>query len=235
MQLALAFFLMFLKYFKNKIKMISHTLTNVQKPCQLQNYIDNRDNTKMIGLKSITYWVGWYNVTGKQNLAIKNKKNVLEPGLYNFNDLRQIFSDEDITLSANHTNGFVTLEIPPNKEIELSSGISSLLGLKHRQLTPGKHTGHKMIDIAKTKELRVFLDQINATNNFLDGEPSTLLGIVPVSNKPFGKVVSCRFELPIFKKLINGCITELSVHITDQNNTVLDNHDLPIIIEVLIQ
>ena len=32
-----------------------------------------------------------------------------------------------------------------------------------------------MIDIAKTKELRVFLDQINTTNNFLDGEPSTLL------------------------------------------------------------
>ena len=36
--------------------MISHTLINVQKPCQLQNYIDNRDSTKMIGLKSITYW-----------------------------------------------------------------------------------------------------------------------------------------------------------------------------------
>ena len=52
--------------------MISHTLTNVQKPCQLQNYIDNRDSTKMIGLKSITYWVGWYNVTGKQYLATKS-------------------------------------------------------------------------------------------------------------------------------------------------------------------
>ena len=181
----------------------------------------------------IYHILGW--LTGKQYLAIKNKKNVLEPGLYNFNGLRQIFSDEDITLSANYTNGSVTIEIPPNKEIELSSGISSLLGLKHRRLTAGKHTGHKMIAIAKTKELRVFLDQINTTNNFLDGKPSTLLGIVPVSNKPFGKVVSCRFEFPIFKKLINGCITELSVRITDQNNTVLDNHDLPIIIEVLIQ
>ena len=135
----------------------------------------------------------------------------------------------------NYTNGFVTLEIPPNKEIELPSGISSLLGFKRRQYTAGKHTGHKMIDIAKIKELRIFLDQINKTTNFLDGEPSTLLGIVPVSNKPFGKVVSCRFEFPIFKKLINGCITELSVRITDQNNIVLDNNNLPIKIEVLIQ
>ena len=89
-----------------------------------------------------------------------------------------------------------------------------------------------MIDIAKTKELRVFLDQINTTNNFLDGELSTLRVIIPVSNKPFGKVVSCRFEFPVYKKLINGCITELSMRITDQKNTVLDNHDLPSIIEV---
>ena len=135
----------------------------------------------------------------------------LEPGFYNLNDLRQIFSDESVIMSVNYTNGFVTLEIPPNKEIELSSGILSLLGLKHGRLTAGRHTGHKMIDIAKTKELRVFLDQINTTNNFLYGEPSTFLGIVPVSNKPFGKVVSCRFEFPILKKLINGCITELTI------------------------
>ena len=215
--------------------MISHTLTNLQKPCQLQNYIDNRDSTKMIGLKSITYWIGWYNVTGKQYLATKSKRIDLEPGLYNFNDLRQIFSDESVILSVNYTNGFVTLEIPSNKEIELSSGILSLLGLKHGRLTAGKYIGHKMIDITKTKELRIFLDQINTTTNFLDGEPSTLLGSIPVSNKPFGQVASCRFEFPIFKKLINGCITELSVRITDHNNIVLDNNNLPIIIEVLVQ
>ena len=170
----------------------------------------------MIGLKYITYWVGWYNVTGKQYLATKSKRVIIKPGLYNSNDLRQTFSDESVILSVNHTNGFVTLETPPNKEIELSSGISSLLGLKQGRLTVGKYTGHKMIAIAKTKELRVFHDQINTTNYFLDCELSTLLGIVPVSNKPFGKVVSCRFEFSIFKKLINGCITELSVRITDK-------------------
>ena len=59
-------------------------------------------------------------------------------------------------------------------EIELSSGILSLLGLKHERLTAGRYTGHKLIDIAKTKGLRIFLlDQINTTNNFLDGEQST--------------------------------------------------------------
>ena len=88
--------------------MISHTLTNVQKPCLLQNYVDNIDSTKMIGITSITYLVGWYNITGKQYIETKSKRIDLEPGLYNFIDLRQIFSDESVILSVNYTNGFVT-------------------------------------------------------------------------------------------------------------------------------
>ena len=88
-------------------------------------------------------------------------------------------------------------------EIELSSGILSLLGLKHGRLTAGRHTGQKMVDIAKTKELRIFLDQINTTTNFLDGEPSVLLGIIPVSNKPFGKVVSFILQEAYINGLLN--------------------------------
>ena len=63
--------------------------------------------------------------------------------------LNQIFSDESVILSVNYTNGFVTLEIPQIMEIELSSGILSLLGLKHRRLAAERHIGHKMGDIAK--------------------------------------------------------------------------------------
>ena len=72
---------MILKFIKNN-KMISNTLTNVQlrNPYQLQTYIDDRDSDKMVGLNSITYWVGWYNITGKQYIATKNKRKDLEPG-----------------------------------------------------------------------------------------------------------------------------------------------------------
>ena len=47
--------------------MISHTLTNIQsgKLHQLQSCIDNRDSDKTVGLRSITYWVSWYNVKEK--------------------------------------------------------------------------------------------------------------------------------------------------------------------------
>ena len=60
-----------------------------------------------MGLKSITYWVGWYNLTGKQYIATKSKKIDLEPGLYNFNDIKQIFANESISLSVNNTNNAV--------------------------------------------------------------------------------------------------------------------------------
>ena len=219
--------------------MISHTLTNAQlgKPCQLENYINNRGSDITIGLKSITYWIGWYNLTGKQYIATKSKKIDLEPGLINFNDIKEIFANEPISLSVNNTNGYITIEITQNIEIELSSGILSLLGIvsKHGRLVAGRHIGDKIIDVAKPKDLRIYLDLINTATNYVDGAPSTLLEFIPFSAKPFGKVVSHQFESPIFKKLANGCITELSMQITDENNVILENHGLPIIIGLLIQ
>ena len=183
--------------------MISHTLTNVQlrKPFQLQTYIDNRDSDKMVGLNSITYWVGWYNITGKQYITTKNKRIDLETGLYNFNGLRQIFEDESISLSVNNTNGVITIKIPQNMEIELSSGILLLLGIvsKHGRLTAGRHVGTKMVDFAKPKELRVYQDQINTANNYVNGIPSSLLIIIPVFDRPFGKAVYLSFARPILK------------------------------------
>ena len=59
--------------------------------------------------------------------------------------------------------------------------------------------------------------------------------IIPVSDKPFGKAVSCQLEHPVFKDLINGCINELSMQLKDENDNVLNNHDLPITIELILQ
>ena len=120
-------------------------LTNVQfgKPYELQSYIDNRDSDKTGSLKSINYWVGWHNVLGEQYIAIKNKKIKLENGLYNFKDLKEIFSKESIDLSVNKNNVIASLEIPVGTEIELTSGTLSLLGIvsKHCRLPAGQHVG----------------------------------------------------------------------------------------------
>ena len=71
-------------------------------------------------------------------------------------------------------------------------------------------------------------DRLNTAENFYDGAPTSLLGIVPVSDKPFGSAVSLHFEHPHFKKLTNGTISELEIYVTDENNQMINNHDLPI-------
>ena len=169
--------------------------------------------------------------------SIKNKQFDLEPGLYNFNDLKRIFSNEGIYLSVNKINGITTLDIPTGTEVQFSPGILSLLGIvsKHGLLRAGQHIGNKIIDFAKPKELRIYLNQISTATKFVDGKPSSRLTVIPVSDKPFGKAVSCQLEHPVFKNLINGCLNELSIQIKDENENILDNHGLPITIELIIQ
>ena len=60
--------------------------------------------------------------------------------------------------------------------------------------------GTKMVDFAKPKELRVYLDQINTTSNYVNGVPSSLLTIIPVSDKSFGRAVHLSFACPAFKR-----------------------------------
>ena len=71
--------------------MITHTLKKAQlgKPYQLLNYIDNRNNEKTIRLKSISYWVGWYNVGDIESLTFSSGSYSFSPGLYNFNDVEK--------------------------------------------------------------------------------------------------------------------------------------------------
>ena len=75
---------------------------------------------------------------------------------------------------------------PQTLNSRLSAGILSLLGISKQRLT-GKH--HGKIDLAKPKWLYIYLNKINSTINYVDGAPSTLLAIIPVTDKPFGKNV----------------------------------------------
>ena len=39
-----------------------HVISNIDKTINLQQYIDNRDGCKRVGLKSFTYTLGWFNL-----------------------------------------------------------------------------------------------------------------------------------------------------------------------------
>ena len=80
------------------------------------------------------------------------------------------------------------------------------------------------LDFAVIKSLYVHLSDINESHNYHNGSPSD---VIPIENKSFGDIVSVRFEHPEFKRLKNEAITELKLVVKDENNTVVDNHGLP--------
>ena len=198
-----------------------HTISNIDKTINLQQYIDNRKGDKYIGLKSITYGIGWYNITN----GIIKKKDEHEVGLpkgnYSFYQLSDIFESIDIELDVHEVNGMVTLIT--NKDLELSKEITDLLGFDKNKFEAGTHFTDRQLDFAIYKSLYVHLEQINTSYNYLDGRPSTLLAVIPVENKEFGDIVTFRLENPEYKLLVNDTITELKVSLRDSSGNIINN------------
>ena len=107
----------------------------------------------------------------------------------------------------------------------------ALLGIvsKHGRFTAGQYLGNKMV--------HVYWNQINSIDILVNGVPSLLLAIIPVSDISFVICAYLSFDRPVFvyKNLTNGCNTELSFKITDENDVPIDNYGLPFLVELNIQ
>lgn len=211
-----------------------YTISDLKKIIYLQKYIDNRKSNLKVAMRSITYTVGWYNCDNEfiQIIPPSNKDSRLEisPGLYSFYDLRHILTNVGVHLSleVNKVNGKVTFSIPPYYKINMSKGLKSVLGLSSAEhLMSGTYIGDKPINFAPFGSLYIHLNQVKTENNIVDGAPSTVMAVVPVSDTPFGKSFTLRYDKPEFRELINGTISELAVRVTDENNREIDNHGLP--------
>lgn len=203
------------------------TISNIDRVVDLQQYIDNRDGNKRIGLRSFTYCVGWYNVIDEYIQKTGERPHRLPDGYYSFHQIADVFQSMNITLSVNETNGIATL-ITTN-ELKISKGLKLMLGFsnKRRFAVNETHTGERCVDFAIYKSLFIHLEQINTSDNYFDGKPSNVLSVIPVENKEFGDITTVRFEHPEYKCLRNGAITELKIEIRDENNNKINNH-LPI-------
>ena len=226
------------------------TLTNVQKgvSVSLLEPIDNRDGRLRVGLRSITYTIGWYNIEKEETvhwIISQSDRRVtsIPVGLYNFTQLKEILEkDEFITLSVSEVNGLAAINVFDKvRGAYLPDGVLSLLGQSAPRghnvlLPPGVYTSSKPVDFsANLKTLRIHLDQINTTCNIVDGARSSLLTSVAVENCPFGAVRTIRNENPEFKRLQQGTISELKVTMMNTLNNRVDNHDLPcsVVLEII--
>ena len=102
-----------------------HTLTNVQDgdAVPLQQNIDNQNGDLRVGLRQITFTVGWYNVKTVQCFSWRRSAGdhtetagilYIPPGLYSFNQLNRRIKRARIDLSVRVEpfDGLLTLRIP---------------------------------------------------------------------------------------------------------------------------
>ena len=170
-------------------------------------FIDNRNNNRSVGLESITCYIGWQTFL-KHNIQYLQDGGVIiyyfDPELYNFEQINNILSDKGVTLALNRANGIIAIKVTSN--VFISNKLSSMLGIKHKGwLNPSTDILTKQVDFAPVKSLHIHLDQISTSDNFYNGSPSTLLGIIGLDRTVrYGVSFIINYEHPQFKILING-------------------------------
>lgn len=207
---------------------VYHTISNIDKKVTLQQYIDNRDSNKRIGLKSFTYALGWYNIVDEDIHKTGQKSYQIQNGYYSFQQIADEFNNVNITLSVNENNGIASLFT--DTELKLSKNLKKMLGfsnIKRKFQDNVTHVGNNCVDFATIKSIYLHLEQLNTSQNYFNGTQSTVLAVVSIENKIFGDIISVRFEHPEFKRLSNGTITELKITARDENGVNINNHGLP--------
>ena len=219
-----------------------HTLSNVQRgeAVPLQRCIDNRDGRLSIGLRSITFAAGWYNIERGEKFSWRSTGGPEEtlsipPGLYGFDLLKEVLRGTvpTHTLTVSRENGLITLTVARERGIRLSDGLLALLdlddGLGGVWLDAGVYTGDRPVNFATRQMLWVHLEEINTAENIVDGAPSTLLAGIELGRHAFGDINTVRMECPEYKRLRDGTVGELKVSIRDASSgKAISNQDLPI-------
>jgi hypothetical protein len=199
-----------------------YTINDIMTNEELQHPLDNTRGNLQVGLKSITYAVGWYNIHER----IRIQKLVIEPGLYSFQDLKEML-EENLSLSLTKLshNGKVKLE--RDAAIDLGPILNHLFKFP---LGPQANvTSSEPIDDLYMPNLKVHLRQLDTLKNFENGKPSDLLKIVRLDHQyEYGDFRTIEYEFPEMIPLWRGMITEFDLSIKDRNNKVIDNHGLPI-------
>lgn len=212
-----------------------HIILNTDKIVPLQQYIDNTNSDIKVGLRSIMYNIGWYNINYETVKWIKGGTTpdvdfIIQPGLYNFNDLQNILinTTPQLKLHINKSNGIAVISVPKGYDVHLTDGLKQMLGIMGNVFSEGTHIGSRPINFSPLKSLYIHLNQVNTTDNFYNGVQSDLIGVVPVGDKTFGDTVNVHYEHPEFRNLADGTISELEIRVTDENNNIIENHGLPI-------
>jgi len=146
-----------------------HTLTNVQDgtAVRLQQPINNQNGNLRVGLRSITYTTGWFNVGPQEAISwrLSGKTEIMgtipfPPGLYSFPRLINLFSAIGInfTLRLNQVNCSAKMRVPTGWEVHLTDGLLTQLNFDNDDngwFDSGAYVSDRPVNLASPEALYV--------------------------------------------------------------------------------
>jgi hypothetical protein len=208
-------------------------LTNLSGgPVRLRNIIDNIDGDVYVGLCELTYVTGWINVSA----ALGNNKFSVRPsssgpstvitvpdGYYSVDTLNDVITGAPLpgfSATINNATGRITFTLSdPNYQLNLMSMARLWEFNTASWFGPSTtHIGDTTPTFFTKRNLMVSLNQINTSDNDLNGNPSTLLRHVPITGESYGESRTVSFDKVQYRRLAGGMINELTLRILDENN-----------------
>ena len=213
------------------------TITNLNE-VKIYNGINNQTGNLHISLCEISYSVNWINISKKlgnnQISEVGGKTIIIPDGYYNFCALSKIaFTPFNIIAELNEANLIVTLKFPkafPNYIIPLN--LRKMLGITAVK-AGNTITGSKPINMGVNKSLYLYLNELNTTENLLNGKPSNLLEIIPTGRGSYCERETKEYIVPRYKQLSKGFFETLNLSIRNENNELVEFNDLFIALKII--
>ena len=208
----------------------------------LQRVLDNTIDKYTITPVEISYYVGYHNLTSINNSfrylsGPATFTNSLPEGLYSISSYFDAIKDSitadgnnssKINYTLNNNNGTITIQASPPYTFSITQSNMDLLGFTSTQTISTSATSNKPINFFPHKMLYVHLKQIKNNYNYYNGNKSDILARVPVTRDGFGTLVQHKFDRPYVNILDNTTISCLEFTITDENDDIIDFHNMPV-------
>ena len=214
--------------------------------------IDNRNGHLKIGIKSIGYWVGFYNIYEEQTcyLGRQGQGNTvfkIKPGLYNFKEFSRMLRKKvpGLNLALNKITGLIDLTLPEGVDVWFPDAVKYMIGLDDNdRWLRGSYVGDRPVEFLPAGGISIYLNELSTTKNLYSRESeniinSNLLGNIPMLSENFGQYFSIQYEKPIFIDLKASEINQFEfiskLHWRNNVQHDLNNHSLPISLELKIK
>jgi hypothetical protein len=190
----------------------------------------------------ISYYVGYFNLSSSNNTyrysnGTATFNNALPEGLYSVSSYfdaikRNITANgnnsANISYDVNSDNGTITIQVTPPYTFSIIQPNMDLLGFNSTQIISTSATSDNPINFFPHKMLYVHLRQIKNNFNYYNGNKSDILARIPITEDNFGTLVQHKFDRPYVNIVDNTTISCLEFTITDENDDIIDFHNMPV-------